>query len=317
MGAGSSSFSPPDMKLSLPDFSPPKIDFSLNDNSQQQYNNYQQQDDNYQQQDDNYQQQDYNYEPISTVIYKSGCDLNNISSTMTDNVFKQVIQTQDSVMSQYDIILKQLNDARTLNDQLSSANASLWDRDAKQKSQISNLSTSLDNATEQIHIDETTIGELNDSVANLTAIRKNLENEKAGLQADKEYLQKKNILDKTIALIKENMVLINQITNNKENYSTDFQQIFYKEQQLMQVKTVNFYLLFVYYFFIIILIYFAFFNKNNFSLYFKVFWILFLVILPLLGFFFIDIILQTLNFLWRYVFSFIYGDRYHSREPTV
>ena len=317
MGAGSSSFSPPDMKLSLPDFSPPKIDFSLNDNSQQQYNNYQQQDDNYQQQDDNYQQQDYNYEPISTVIYKSGWDLNNISSTMTDNVFKQVIQTQDSVMSQYDIILKQLNDARTLNDQLSSANASLWDRDAKQKSQISNLSTSLDNATEQIHIDETTIGELNDSVANLTAIRKNLENEKAGLQADKEYLQKKNILDKTIALIKENMVLINQITNNKENYSTDFQQIFYKEQQLMQVKTVNFYLLFVYYFFIIILIYFAFFNKNNFSLYFKVFWILFLVILPLLGFFFIDIILQTLNFLWRYVFSFIYGDRYHSREPTV
>jgi hypothetical protein len=126
---------------------------------------------------------------------------------------------------------------------------------------------------------------------------------------DKDYLQKKNILDKTIALVKENVVLITQITNNKENYSTDFQKIFYKEQQLMQIKSVNFYLLLVYYFFVIILIYFAFFNKNNFTLYFKVFGILFLVVLPLLGFFFIDVILQTLKFLWRYVISFIYSDR--------
>jgi len=245
----------------------------------------------------------------SSIIQKSGYDLNTVSSELKDNVVKQVIQTQDSVMSQYDIILNQLNQARTLNDQLSSTNASLWKTDAKQKSQISNLSTSLDGATNQIQINQNTIKGLNDSVANLTAIRKNLENEKAGLQADKEYLQKKNILDKTIALIKENVVLINQITNNKEIYSTDFQKIFYKEQQLMQVKTVNFYLLLVYYFFIIILIYFAFFNKNNFTLYFKVFGILFLVVLPLLGFFFIDVILQTLKFLWRYVFSFIYGDR--------
>ena len=133
----------------------------------------------------------------SSIIQKSGCDLNTVSSELKDNVVKQVIQTQDSVMSQYDIILNQLNQARTLNDQLSSTNASLWKTDAKQKSQISNLSTSLHDATEQIHIDKTTIESLNDSVTNLTAIRERLENENNGLVADKIYLQKKNILDKT------------------------------------------------------------------------------------------------------------------------
>ena len=50
-------------------------------------------------------------------------------------------------------------------------------------------------------------------------------------------------------------MIAGQITNNKENYSTDFQKIFYKEQQLMQIKSVNFYLLLVYYFFVIIVIY--------------------------------------------------------------
>ena len=44
--------------------------------------------------------------------------------------------------------------------------------------------------------------------------------------------------------------------------------------------------------------------KNNFTLYFKISWILFLAVLPLLSFILIDIKLQTLKFLWNYVFFY-------------
>jgi DNA repair exonuclease SbcCD ATPase subunit len=242
---------------------------------------------------------------IRRSIQKIGNNLKNTSKKIGNKLneaLKKVIQPQNSIISGYGIILNQLNKTRRLNKQLSSTNASLRDKDANQRSRISKLSASLGVVTNQIKANQNIIN-------NLTAIRENLENQRNELADTNDYLQKKNVLDKTIALIKENVVLITQITNNKENYSTDFQKIFYKEQQLMQIKSVNFYLLLVYYFFVIILIYFAFFNKNNFTLYFKVFGILFLVILPLLGFFFIDVILQTLKFLWRYVISFIYGDR--------
>lgn len=250
----------------------------------------------------------------SNIINNSGCNLHNVSSGMTENVFNQVIKTQDSVMSQYDILLRQLNDARRFNNILSNTNNSLWKKNYEYQKENRKLSNNLQEKTEQVIADEVEIKNLQNLIEILNTQINNLKDTITGLVRDKEYLLKKNILDKTIQVTNENKVLLNQIIKNKENYSTDFQKIFYKEQQLMKMKSVNFYLLLVYYFFIIILIYYAFFNKNNLTLYFKISWIVFFSILPLLSFIFIDITIQTFKFLRTYVFSFMYGHSFYSNN---
>jgi pheromone shutdown protein TraB len=217
-------------------------------------------------------------------------------------------------MSQFDILSNQLNQAIRLNNYLSNSNSSLLTLASGLKQQNEQINSDYNTAKIMIQQQQDNIVGLNNSIIELKRIIDILIDENERLIADNMYLQKKNILDKIIALTKENIVLLTQIVNNLENYSTDFQKIFYKQQQLMQIKNVNFYLLITYYLFFIILVYFTFFNKNNFTIYFKVSWILFLAILPLLSFIIIDIKLQTLKFLWSYIISFMYGHSFYSTD---
>jgi small-conductance mechanosensitive channel len=247
--------------------------------------------------------------------------LNNTTDQL-NNTTDQLNNTTDQLNNTTDQLNNtrgQLYNTTVLNDTLSSRIASLWETDQTQKKQITTLNTDLDISNRTVSSQKNVISEYKNDINEYkneievnNGIIKDLGNAITGLTNTNEDLQKKNLLNKTIALIKENTVLINQITDNQENYSTDFQKIYYKQEQIMKLKSVNFYLLIVYYFFIIILIYYAFFNKNNFSMYFKVGWILFFAILPLLSFIIIDIKLQALKFLWSYIISMMYGHSFYT-----
>lgn len=239
-----------------------------------------------------------------SILKKNSCNIDDVSRDMNASTLSSIAGVHETIMSQTDILLKQLTEARQQNTILYEKNSSLYEENRFLTE--GNYTLTKNNNTLKYELKS-----LNGEVINLSNLNYSLTINQDDLIHSVNVLQKKEILDKLINVVSENEKVLNQIKNNSQEYSTDFQKIYYKKQQIENLKDFNFYLLIAYYLFTIILIYYAFFNKNAFSLYFKISWIIIILLLPLFSFYVIDSRIQLTRFLWDYILSFVYGDSYH------
>lgn len=130
------------------------------------------------------------------------------------------------------------------------------------------------------------------------------------LKPDIEYLKQTELtgLDYAFESIKtQNNLIDNQIKENNEKYSIDSQKIYYQSQQIMKLKTYNFFMFILYYIIALISIYILI-NSKDVSIAIKIMITLFIIGYP----FIIDILQQFIIFLWYYIGTLIRGEVYKS-----
>jgi hypothetical protein len=104
-------------------------------------------------------------------------------------------------------------------------------------------------------------------------------------------------------VINQNKLIESQIQQNKNNYTTDDTQVFYKKQQFYRQKDFNYILYIIFYVLILGLAIFLFIFNNTMNIYLKIFLIILLAIYP----FIIERIEFFVYFIGYYLYALVNG----------
>lgn len=128
------------------------------------------------------------------------------------------------------------------------------------------------------------------------------------LKPEIEFLKQTELtgIDYAFEAVKtQNNLIDNQIKENNEKYSIDGQKIYYQSQQIMRLKTYNFFMFIFYYIIALVSIYILIMSKDV-AISIKI-----MITLLIIGYpFIIDILQQYVIFLWYYISALIKGEVY-------
>jgi hypothetical protein len=114
-------------------------------------------------------------------------------------------------------------------------------------------------------------------------------------------------------VVKENKLLESQIQQNKNNYTADDSQVFYKQQQFFRQKDFNGKLYIIFYVLVLLLLMYLIFINVNTNIYLKIFIIIILAIYP----FIIEYVEFLMYFIFYYIYSLVNGSNFKIDSYTM